>query len=74
MNDIKETAQAYTKGALIGGVIFAVFALATKRKVFLWTSIGVLGGGFVAYKIRDSKKEIVKTEFKNYDLEPRTTK
>ena len=67
MSDIKETAQAYTRGALIGGVLFAVFALATHRRVFMWTAIGAIGGGFVAHKVRDSKKEIVKSNFKNYD-------
>lgn len=67
MNDIKESAQVYTRGALIGGVIFAAFALITRRRVLMWTAIGAIGGGYVAYKVRDSKKEVIKSDFKNYD-------
>lgn len=74
MNEIQETAQAYTKGALVGGVIFAAFALITRRRVLLWTTIGAIGGGFVAHSVRSSKKEVVKTKFKNYDLESKSSK
>lgn len=69
MNEVKQAAQSYTRGALIGGVIFAVFALVTKRKLIMWTAIGAIGGGFVAYKVNDSKKEVVSTsKFQNYDI------
>ncbi len=69
MNDIKETASAYTKGALIGGVTMAVFALATKRRVIFWTTIGIIGGGYIAYRVKDnsSSKTSAISNFKNYD-------
>ena len=71
MSEIKETASAYTKGAVIGGIAMAIFALATKRRLVLWTTLGIVGGGFIAYKVRESKGNGSKTNnnFKNYDLE-----
>lgn len=73
MNEIKESAKAYTRGALIGGIALATFALITKRRVVLWGTIGVLGGGFIAYKMKESSGEGKKIEsnFKNYDAEPK---
>jgi uncharacterized protein YcfJ len=65
MNQIKETASAYTKGAVVGGVIGAVFALATKRGLILWTTIGIVGGGFIAHRMSDAQSK--ETNFKNYD-------
>lgn len=70
MSEIKERASAYTKGAMIGGIGLAIFALITRRSVLLWGTIGVIGGGFVAYRIKesDSKGTSSKSNFKNYDL------
>ena len=69
MNDVRESASTYTKGALVGGVILGAFALITRRRVFMWAAIGAIAGGFVAYKVSDSKKEVIKSQFKNYDSE-----
>jgi uncharacterized protein YcfJ len=71
VSDIKETASAYTKGAVVGGIAMAIFALATKRRLILWTTFGVIGGGYIAYKVRESKGKPTKeiNNFKNYDLE-----
>ena len=65
---IRTTAKSYAKGALIGGVLGGIFALATKRRVILWGGLGVIAGGFIAYRIAESSDKAVnnKTEFKNY--------
>ena len=74
MSAVKEMASAYTKGAVVGGVVMAVFALATKRRLVLWTTLGIIGGGYIAYKVRQSsavpsESESAVSNFKNYDLE-----
>ena len=71
MNEIKEAANSYAKGAVIGGVIMAGFALFTGRKLIMWTAIGAVAGGFVAHKVTESKSQGKKVEsnFKNYDIE-----
>lgn len=71
VSEIKQTASAYTKGAVVGGVSMAIFALATKRRLILWTTIGVVVGGYIAYKVKESKGKPSKetSNFKNYDLE-----
>jgi len=72
LSSIKETSAAYTKGAMIGGVVLTVFALATRRSVLLWATIGVIGGGFVAYKYKEAGKvspDSSTSKFKNYDLD-----
>lgn len=69
MSEIKETSSAYTKGAVIGGVAMAVFAIATKRGIILWTTVGIIGGGFIAYKVKEGKSKKGSTNFKNYDQE-----
>lgn len=69
MSSIKHISKSYTRGAVIGGVIFGVFALVGKRRVFPLAVMGVLIGGFIAHHFPDEKAESVtkKTEFKNYD-------
>lgn len=71
MDEVKESAKAYTSGAVIGGVIGAGFALITRRKIMWWATIGVIAGGFIASKVSKSQKEGKKsvTKFKNYDSE-----
>lgn len=71
VSEIKKTASAYTKGAMIGGIGLAVFALATRRNVLLWGTIGVIAGGFIAYKYTESsiKGSNETKKFKNYDIE-----
>ncbi len=69
MDEIKEAAKAYTKGAVIGGVIGAFFALATRKRVIIFGGMGVLIGGFIAHTMVKSKNEGLteKPGFKNYD-------
>ena len=72
VSEIKKTASAYTKGAVIGGISLAIFALVTRRNVLLWGTIGVIGGGFIAYKVKESGNKGSSSntkKFKNYDLE-----
>ncbi len=70
MNEIKERAQTYTKGAIIGGVVSGIFALVTKRRFIVWAGLGALAGGYIAYKFSDTKKDsTTKTGFRNLDLE-----
>lgn len=71
MNEIKEQSKAYTTGALIGGIVAATTALILKKRVILWSVIGVVVGGFISHRIYKSGKETSKTNtnFKNYDLD-----
>lgn len=67
---IKETAEAYTKGVLIGGVVSCAFALITKRRrILLWTLGGGILGGFVTHQFKSkTKPEAPTTKFKNHDI------
>ena len=67
VDDIKKESSAYVKGAIVGGVIGSVFALATKRRLLILGGIGALVGGFIAHTMVKSGNESVNPKFKNYD-------
>lgn len=55
ISEVKKTSVAYVKGAMIGGIGLTIWALITRRNVLLWGTIGVIGGGFIAYKVKEAK-------------------
>ena len=69
-NYITTRAKTYARGVIIGGALGAIFALVTKKRVFLWATISAVAGGFIASEIKKSEEKSMqkKTNFKNYDI------
>lgn len=61
MND---KSVGYKKGAVVGLVVGVLAGMYFKRSLFMFGLIGVVGGGYIGYKIAEASE--TKNEFKNY--------
>ncbi len=48
--------RSYLNGAIVGGVIGIIAGIAFKKNIFVTASFGLVGGGFIWYKISDARK------------------
>lgn len=61
-NKIKKKAFGYRQGAMVGGIVGVVGALLLKKSIWLFGVIGLVGGGYIGYKVAETIEN--KTEFK----------
>jgi uncharacterized protein YcfJ len=52
--EVMDKASGYAKGAVMGGIAGFLFAATTGKRPILWTIIGVVGGGWIGYRIAEA--------------------
>lgn len=68
--------SGYARGAVLGGIAGFLFAMSAKKKPVVWTLIGIVGGGYIGYKVSeaaDTSKQTV-FNFEGKKPEPRKFK
>jgi uncharacterized protein YcfJ len=60
---INDKAVGYKKGAIVGLILGVLTGMYFKQNLILFGVIGVVGGGYIGFKIAESSED--KNEFKN---------
>lgn len=50
-------AKGYKEGAVVGGIVGILIAVALKKNIMVGGVVGLIGGGYIGYKINNTENE-----------------
>ena len=60
---VMDKASGYARGAVMGGIAGFLFAVTTGKKPILWSVVGIIGGGWIGYRIAEATDTSKQTKF-----------